>query len=376
MKAGPSLRAVVAIPARNEERRLSACLAALAQQIDLQGELLSQKTFGVLLLLNNCSDRSLAVGQTFVETFDDSLRIVDRHLPAAQSHAGGARRLAMDLAADWLQSEGVADGVLLTTDADSRVGSTWIAQNLAAITEGVDAVAGDIVLDPDDESRLPDALRQRGFLESTYERQLIEIAAYLDPLDHDPWPHHATASGASLAISLSAYRRIGGLPALPLGEDKALVQALHRHDSRIRFAPEIKVVTSGRLIGRAEGGVATTMRRRIENPSALCDAYLEPLEMAFMRSFWRGQIRAVHRLKKESGGRDVFSFGEVWESFEPLTAPRNAPIRPSDLLKNIERAHHTLEHLRARLGAPGDVEAKALKLFAPNVLKNTLCILQ
>src|SRR5579872_531024 len=373
-RARPDLRGVVAIPARNEEAHLSTCLAALARQTDLRGEPL--RIYGVLLLLNNCGDSSMAVARAFSDEFGGRLRIVNRRLPPSQSHAGGARRLAMDLAAEWLLREGAADGLLLTTDADSRVGTTWIAQNLAAMTKGVDAVAGDIVLDPNDESRLPEALRRRGLLESTYERQLIEIAAYLDPLAHNPWPHHATVSGASLALSVSAYRRIDGLPALPLGEDKALMKALQRQDFRIRFAPEIKVVTSGRLVGRAEGGVATTMRHRVENPMAACDAFLEPLEIAFKRSFWRGQTRAIHRSRRETGRGEAFYFGEVWESVEPITIPQNTPLSPSALPKNIDRAHHALDRLRAQLGAPGDVEAKALKLFAPNVLKDALRGLQ
>jgi glycosyl transferase family 2 len=371
-----TLRAVVAIPARNEEAHLSACLSALAVQHDLRGGRLSPQIYGVMLFLNNCDDSSLAVARGFTAQFGDRLRITNQYLPAPRSHAGGARRLAMDLAAEWLQHEDATHGVLLTTDADSRVGKTWVAQNLAAIARGVDAVAGDVELDPDDELRLPDDLRRRGLLEAMYERQLIEIAAYLDPIAHDPWPNHATVSGASLALSVSAYRRIGGLPPLPLGEDKALITALFRCDSRIRFAPEIKVVTSGRLFGRAEGGVATTMRSRIECPTSLCDSFLEPLESAFMRSFWRGQIRAIHRCRQQSGKGAVHLFSEVWESLEPIAAPRKLPLSPFDLPINIERAHDALRYLRTKVGAPGDVEAEAFKLLAPNVLKHALRILQ
>jgi hypothetical protein len=39
----------------------------------------------------------------------------------------------LDLAAFWLERTDRRNGVLLTTDADSRVPPQWVARNLAAI---------------------------------------------------------------------------------------------------------------------------------------------------------------------------------------------------------------------------------------------------
>jgi hypothetical protein len=372
--ASGRLQAVVAIPARDEEERLPACLAALAAQTGFDGRRLPPRLYAVLLFLNNCVDASHAAAEKFRASFGPRLRIVSQLLPPGSSHAGGARRAAMDMAADWLRTEAGIDGLLLTTDADSRVGPTWIADNLAAIGRGADAVAGEISLDAEDEARLPEALRRRGLNESTYERQLIEIAAYLDPEDHNPWPHHGTASGASLGVTQSAYRRIGGLPIRPLGEDKALVQKLRRCDARIRFEPRIRVVTSGRLIGRADGGVADTMRLRCENPTTACDAFLEPLPTAFMRSYWRGQSRAALRRYNKSSG-EMICFGEIWERLEPIKLPLSAPLKPGDLGEHIQQADRALERLRA-LGAPGEVDAEAVKSLAPDILDDPAHALQ
>jgi hypothetical protein len=52
------------------------------------------------------------------------------------------------------------------------------------------------------------------------------IHQHLDPRPHDPWPRHASEPGASLAVTLQAYRAIGGLPCIAFGEDGALVAAL------------------------------------------------------------------------------------------------------------------------------------------------------
>jgi hypothetical protein len=59
-------------------------------------------------------------------------------LPGAR-HAGWARRLALDAAADRLANGG---DLLLSTDADTIVSPAWIVQTVATIEQGYDAVAG------------------------------------------------------------------------------------------------------------------------------------------------------------------------------------------------------------------------------------------
>jgi len=375
------LSAVVAIPARNEERDLPACLEALAQQTAVDGG--KTPAFGVLLLLNNCDDSSAEIAARFARRLAPPFRVVSRPLSPGESHAGGARRLAMDLAADWLQRDGASPRLLLTTDADSRVAPTWVAENLAAIASGAEAVAGDIELDASDHARLPAALHARGALEDRYGRQLIEIGALLDPEAHNPWPHHATISGASLGVTLAAYRRIGGLPAMPIGEDKALVQALRREDIRVRFAPGVRVVTSGRLTGRAAGGTADTIRLRCEEPAAPCDAFLEPLVFALARALWRGRLRKAYvtgdppapiggaidqtRLLKAMNASP--SFGRLWEDFEAIHLPRGRLLTPADLPGEILRADRTLARLRES-SASRDVEPVRVEPSAPDVAQD------
>ena len=52
------------------------------------------------------------------------------------------------------------------------------------------------------------------------------------------------------------------------GEDRALVVALENANLKLRHAPAVSVITSGRLIGRAPGGVADALAFRTENPQA------------------------------------------------------------------------------------------------------------
>ena len=284
---------VVAIPVRDEEERLPACLRALAQQRDQLGQPIPPALIRIAVFANNCADQSANLARSLAECWSLTIQVIEASLPPAAAHAGSARRAAMDIAEAWLGAGGERGGVILTTDADSQVAPNWIAANLAAFDAGAEAVLGRIDLDSEGKF-LPRALHRRGRLEDMYERLLTELSWLLDPLEHNPWPHHATISGASLGITRTAYRRIGRLPRVPVGEDKALIALLSRQDARIRYCPTIHVTTSARTNGRAPGGVAETLRIRSRDPEALCDEALEPFSTAFARALWRGRLRRLH----------------------------------------------------------------------------------
>jgi GT2 family glycosyltransferase len=357
----------VAVSVKNEAERLPACLRALALQTNRAGAPLPRGAVGVLAFVNNCSDDSARIARRLSAQSPFETRVVEANLPAPQAHAGGARRAAMDLASAWLAEGRAFDGFILSTDADSQAAPDWIAAQFDAFAQGADAVLGDISLDAEGE-RLPEALRARGALEASYERLLAEISALLDPQACNPWPHHATISGASLALTRRLYERIGGLPLVRAGEDKALVAALRRRDARIRFAPDVRVVTSGRTLGRAVGGVADALRLRSADPTAPCDEGLEPCLLACRRALWRGRLRregfagawpARLDLPREVAGRAraAPTFGAAWERIErasPKLARR--ALSPAELPREIERAARLLGRLRDRLAPRQDIE--------------------
>jgi cellulose synthase/poly-beta-1,6-N-acetylglucosamine synthase-like glycosyltransferase len=354
---------VVAIPVRDEEERLPACLRALAHQRDRLGRPIPPRLVRVVVFANNCTDQSASVARVLAECWSLNIRVVEARLPPEAAHAGAARRAAMDLAEAWLVEGGDKDGVILTTDADSQVAPNWIATNLAAFDAGAEAVLGRIELDGDGKL-LPDALHRRGVLEDAYESLLTELSWLLDPLEHNPWPHHATISGATLGITRNAYCRVGRLPPVPLGEDKALIALLSRQDARIRYCPAVHAVTSGRTQGRAPGGVADTLAIRSREPEAFCDDALEPFRTAFARAAWRGRLRRLHgagrlaldqdwALKLEIPAREVndiiqeSTFGAAWALIEdrsPLFARRL--LRPAELPGQVVIARRWLARLR------------------------------
>jgi hypothetical protein len=272
---------VVAIPARDEAEEIGPCLLALAAQqvtaID-----------AAVLCLNNCSDASEDVVRAMERCMPFALHTIIVQLPEALSCAGLARRIAMERAATLAG----ANGVLLTTDADARVNPDWIAANLDAIAAGADAVAGRAEIEPEGAKLIPAHLHAIDARECAFAALLDEIGgALVDPDPSDPWPRHDEHTGASIAVTVAAVRRAGGMPATPLGEDRAFFDALRRIDARIRHAPGARVVVSARIVGRAPGGMADTMRRRLDRLDPFLDDRLEPV------ADWLKRVRLRQRLR-------------------------------------------------------------------------------
>ena len=249
------MRAVVCIPARDEAERLPRLLRSLAAQAGLPGAL------RVVVIANNCTDgtpeivRRLEAEGALAPL---ALRLVEARITGAEAHVGTARRMALEAGADWLAEDG-ADGVLLTTDADAWVPPDWVAANLVAL-EQADVVGGRLVIDADAE--IEPALADLHARIERYWSAVRALEDILDPPAHDPAPRHGDHTAASLAVRASLYRAVGGLPAIPCGEDNALVACLTRAGARLRHCPRVQVHVSDRREGRVTGGMATEMERR------------------------------------------------------------------------------------------------------------------
>jgi Glycosyltransferase like family 2 len=376
-KLSPSKLSVVAIPAHNEASYIAGCLAALALQRDEAGAPIPQGCLEVLIFANNCSDETISIARQASLSIPHPVWVVEQHMPAGQRNAGWARKRAMDLAAIRLAQVAPIHGLILTTDADSRVAPTWLAATLREFEKGVDCVAGYIDAIPDEYLALGGDFVARGRLEDTYLHFLAEISARCDPRPHDPWPHHRVSSGASLAVTLAAYAAIGGLPPLPVGEDSALTGTLDRAGFKIRHSMDVCVSTSCRFDGRASGGAADTMRHRHAVLDAPCDEDMEPALRAARRALCKGFLRkrwmngptlrawpAALKVSSEIAGLfDAKRFGSFEDAWEALCdhSPAlkiGAPLRPSDLPRQIAIAKIIVQQLRMPLSRrkifPGD----------------------
>jgi hypothetical protein len=367
--------AIVAIPASNEADRIERCLAALAVQRDPFGAPVSADAFEILVFANNCDDFTAAIARRFAHMVLQRIVVVEDMLPPEMANAGWARKRAMDLAADRLEAVGQGH-VIMTTDADSCVGPTWFSANLHELAKGVECVAGYIDAEPLEIVSLGRDFLARGRLEDTYLRLVAEIIARCDPRAHDPWPNHRVSSGASLALTVAAYRAIGGLPARSLGEDAALTASLDEAGFRVRHALEVFVQTSCRIAGRAPGGAADTMQRRLADLNAPCDDDLEPALQIARRAMCRSLLRRVwqngvvespiavrlqistdviRRLLAEEA-----TFQEAWDalSSESPVLKNRRTLRPSELPREIAIARMVVASLQAaaitRTTAPAD----------------------
>jgi len=287
-KSRPLGPVVVAIPVRDEADRIGTCLTALLDQRDRRPD-------HIVLLVNNTTDDTIVAARRVELPSDTALHIVERCFPREQASAGFARRAAM------MEAEHYAgpNGVLMTTDADGRVDRGWLSANLAALAAGADAVMGWVDLDPAEASAIPASLHEADARECAYDALCDEIHARLDPDPADPMPRHTQNSGASIAVTSRAFRAAGGVPPVPCGEDRALLAALRRIDAKVRHSLDCHVIVSGRIIGRAEGGMADTIRRRIEAPDQYLDDRLEPALHCARRANLRRRFQAC-RIGKDS----------------------------------------------------------------------------
>lgn len=274
-------RFCVCVPARNEAARLPVLLEALAAQT-IAGRI------PVALCINNTDDDSAAIVAEVVSHYAPRLdvRIDDCTLAADAAHAGTARRRAMDVGLSMIDRS----GVLISTDADCRPPTGWIAANLAAIAKGLDIVGGRIVLD-DAEPIAPAVVAMRARLDQ-YWAAVREIEDAIDPSLHDLPPRHGDHTGASLAIRAELYQAAGGVPEIPCGEDRALVVGAVAAGGHLGHPLSVWTRVSARTEGRATGGMAADMVR-------LADAIeqdREPQVAAFdhwrRRAAWRRDERA------------------------------------------------------------------------------------
>lgn len=232
---------VVVVPARDEEATVVTCLAALAAQTVTPG------AFETILIADGCRDRTETFARAAAERL--GLRLTVRRGPGAGS--GPARRLGMDAAADRLEALGLPRGLIATTDADSAPAPDWLERQLDHLAHGADVVAGLVELMEDDASELPPAVLCRRARDA--EHRLRELSRA------EPGAAHHHFAGASLGVTVEAYRRVGGLEPTPALEDEAFAALLGAKGVPILRAADVRVKTAARTSGRARRGLSVDL---------------------------------------------------------------------------------------------------------------------
>ncbi|MGL6343776.1 MAG: glycosyltransferase [Waterburya sp.] len=290
-----SCEVCVIVPVRNEASNLETTLLSLTNQVDLTGKPLDKNRYEIIILANNCSDNSAEVARSFAQTQPNlRLHIVEMTLKRDRAHIGWVRKILMDEAYRRLKSIGRNFGIIASTDGDTRVSSTWIAATLTEINNGADAVGGRIITNSCERNKLDQNTKLYFLRHLRYGYLTSQLEAYLDP-GFEPLTRHHHHYGASLAVTAQMYAKVGGLPPLRSSEDVALYDALKRVDARFRHSPMVKVITSARLIGRAEAGLSDRLSQLKVMAQKHQAVLVEPAQLIKARYSLRRWLRYLWR---------------------------------------------------------------------------------
>ncbi len=220
----------VLIPARNEETLLARCLYSVQRA---RKAVAHEVTTDLVVVADQCTDRTEEIATDVIGASGVVARGVD-------GIVGAARGLAASLALS--RYAGAPEHCwLANTDADCVVPEDWLALQLSLAQRGYAAIAGIIDVDSYEEHRST----VQGMFRRTY---LLH--------DNGTHPH---VHGANLGVRADAYLRAGGWPPKATAEDHDLWQRLQSAGERRLSDVRLKVVTSGRRVGRAPMGFAAAL---------------------------------------------------------------------------------------------------------------------
>lgn len=357
------LPVMACLPVRNEAASIEPCLGALSASLAALAE-----PAGILLLVNNTTDGTAEIGHAFARRHDLALVLVESDLPPAMSGAGHARRLALDIGA----ALAAPDAVLLTTDADALVEPDWARRLVDAVRGGAALACGAIAPDAGSLAALPPPVRALERVEGALYAAQARLWQRITP-----GASHALgvrACGAAMAISAARYRTAGPLPAVSSGEDRLLARRFVTLDESVAYVDAARAAVSCRLDGRAEGGMAGTLARRVAGDLRCDDALMPTAAFAERALLWRhlsgaadGTARLARRIGLAPRALGAAPQGLRGARWLRLLArlPRLAPMTLPAATRELARAEALLDALP--IEAPGtSLVLDALDLFAPS----------
>ncbi|MFE5829062.1 glycosyltransferase [Streptomyces sp. NPDC056488] len=220
---------VVAVPAHDEAADLPAAL----RSVHRARRLAAFPPCTVVVAADACTDATAA---TAVRHGADVVEVAHRMAGAARA---AAVTRALELCGTRPEETWIA-----TTDADCRVPPDWLVHHLQHARRGRQCLLGTVRVAPHPSLAPP--------------VRALHDAHYFAGRDGPGWVH-PHVHGANLGIRADTYLRAGGFPAVPYGEDRALVAALPS-DTRVLRTDACPVTTSGRITPRAPHGFGAFLR--------------------------------------------------------------------------------------------------------------------
>jgi len=219
---------VVAIPARDEESLLPACLRSVNAAVIALREARPGIHLVVAVALDGCTDGSARVLGGW-----DAAAVV---LPGRG--VGAARDAAIERGLSALRTPPEDATWVACTDADTVVPSRWLVRHVMWAERGADLVVG---------TAEPVGVARGEALDAWHARhQLVE--------------GHTHVHGANLGVRADRWRQVGGFGQRTVGEDVDLVERVRAVTGRWVATDTARVLTSGRPRSRVDGGFADYLR--------------------------------------------------------------------------------------------------------------------
>jgi cellulose synthase/poly-beta-1,6-N-acetylglucosamine synthase-like glycosyltransferase len=219
------------VPAHNEEDLLPRCLRSLrpaVRQLNRRGH-----HCRVVLVADSCSDATVGRARALVGRWGQVIEV-------SVGNVGLARALGVRHGLGLVGEASPERMWLANTDADSAVPPGWLRRQLAWAERGMSGVAGIVRVDSFGE----------------HPAGLAERFARHYPVGPR---RHQHVHGANLGVRMDAYRAVAGWPDVALAEDHRLWDRLVSGGWPVVADSGLWVTTSGRRVGRAEGGFADTL---------------------------------------------------------------------------------------------------------------------
>ncbi len=219
---------VVAIPARDEESLLPACLRSVNDAVTALREARPGIHLVVAVALDGCTDGSARVLGDW-----DAATVV---LPGRG--VGAARDAAIERGLSALREPPEDATWVACTDADTVVPSRWLVRHVMWAERGADLVVG---------TAEPVGVARGEALAAWHARhQLVE--------------GHTHVHGANLGVRANRWRQVGGFGQRTVGEDVDLVERVRALTGRWVATDTARVLTSGRPRSRVDGCFADYLR--------------------------------------------------------------------------------------------------------------------
>jgi cellulose synthase/poly-beta-1,6-N-acetylglucosamine synthase-like glycosyltransferase len=225
----------VVIPARNEQATIAQCIESVLASFLYSAP---HDDLWIVVVADTCTDQTAAVAR-------DALRGQGEVIELIVGSAGSARRIGTKAALGHFRDADPLSTWLANIDADSSAPLDWLSCHMDLARAGEVGVAGIIEL-------------ARSLSDQEPVNRLFR-QSYLLADDGT----HSHVHGANLGVRADAYLSVGGWSDKALAEDHCLWNRLKSRGWQVRSTTRSVVTTSPRLVGRAAGGFADTLRAHL-----------------------------------------------------------------------------------------------------------------